>query len=456
MARRGTRVQRRSDVDHRGRALAALLALGFSLLAGPVAFAQTTPTDPPPTAPPSSEAPVTSDVPPLSDPGTTSLPTGPTTSTLARPPAVPTPGGFGGPPPPDPDAPPEPPMADPSPQVRVLITQLRAQHHLGEVAAVEQRLAEQQAVEDQANAAVEVARADVAAAEALIAADHQRLRTMALYAYIDPGASPLEQILASEATDERPRDVLLRVSVDHTRDVLRQDEATLRARQRTLAQREGTARTEAAHTQVAADRLTAARDQQALLERNISQAVSDQRQGVPYELPILGLNVFTPEELAAWFAHNGVRSRAQTSMAELAAFYLQEGRDEGVRGDMAFAQSVLETGSFTNDDTIRFNNFAGVGHCDSCPTGFAFASPQLGVRGQIQLLKQYSEGNVTYRHPLVDRRLRGPAGCCQTWTDLTHIWATNGNYGPKIMTVYREMLHWLVLQRGLTPLDAGP
>src|SRR5690606_19592708 len=124
--------------------------------------------------------------------------------------------------------------------------------------------------------------------------------------------------------------------------------------------------------------------------------------------------------------------------------------------DMAFAQSVLETGSFTNDDTIRFNNFAGVGHCDSCPTGFAFASPQLGVRGQIQLLKQYSEGNVTYRHPLVDRRLRGPAGCCQTWTDLTHIWATNGNYGPKIMTVYREMLHWLVLQRGLTPLDAGP
>ncbi len=39
--------------------------------------------------------------------------------------------------------------------------------------------------------------------------------------------------------------------------------------------------------------------------------------------------------------------------------------------------------------------------------------------------------------------------------ELTHTWATNGNYGAKIMGVYREMLYWLVVQRGLAPL-VGP
>ena len=122
---------------------------------------------------------------------------------------------------------------------------------------------------------------------------------------------------------------------------------------------------------------------------------------------------------------------------------------------MAFAQSVLETGSFTNDDTIRLNNFAGIGHCDSCATGFAFATPDLGVRAQVQLLASYSDRGVKMIHPLVDPRLHGPSGCCQTWRELTHTWATNGNYGAKIMGVYREMLYWLVVQRGLSPL-VGP
>lgn len=347
-------------------------------------------------------------------------------------------------------------MPDPSPQVRVLITQLRAQDHLKEVAAAEQRLAAQQDVERRAHAAVDVARSDVASAEALVALDTDRLKTMALYAYMDPGATPLEQVFENEPADNRRRDVLLDVSISHNRDVKRVHESQLRSKRAVLADAEATAWAEAQRTRAASDALDRTRQRQTLLEENISRAVYDQNHGVPYELPIMGLSVFKPEELAAWFQQHKVASRAQAPISDLATWYIQEGRDERVRGDMAFAQSVLETGSFTNDDSIRLNNYAGVGHCDTCPTGFAFATPQLGVRAQIQLLRQYSEGNKPYHHPLVDRRLRGPAGCCQTWTDLTHIWATNGNYGPKIMSVYREMLHWLVLQRGLTPLDAGP
>ena len=33
-------------------------------------------------------------------------------------------------------------------------------------------------------------------------------------------------------------------------------------------------------------------------------------------------------------------------------------------------------------------------------------------------------------------------GCCPTWNKLTGTWATDPNYGPKIMTVYLSMLQY--------------
>ena len=73
-------------------------------------------------------------------------------------------------------------------------------------------------------------------------------------------------------------------------------------------------------------------------------------------------------------------------------FYLSEGLAEGVRGDIAFAQAMVETGAFTSPLT-RHNNFAGIGTCDSCATGYDFESPQLGVRAQMQLLHASQTGH---------------------------------------------------------------
>ena len=51
-------------------------------------------------------------------------------------------------------------------------------------------------------------------------------------------------------------------------------------------------------------------------------------------------------------------------MLELAQDYIDEGTAAGVRGDIAFAQSILETGSFYFPDggqlTPQDNNFAGM------------------------------------------------------------------------------------------------
>ena len=74
----------------------------------------------------------------------------------------------------------------------------------------------------------------------------------------------------------------------------------------------------------------------------------------------------------------------------LAQIYLDEGARTGVRGDVAFAQSILETGGFANPGSAATNNnFAGIGWCDSCKHGFDFPDAKTGVRAQLQLLRIY-------------------------------------------------------------------
>src|SRR5947209_18071481 len=68
--------------------------------------------------------------------------------------------------------------------------------------------------------------------------------------------------------------------------------------------------------------------------------------------------------------------------------YVEEGTAEHVRGDLAFAQAIVETGSFA---VAAGNNFSGIGVCDSCTGGYAFPTPRDGVRAQIQLLRNYAD-----------------------------------------------------------------
>lgn len=161
---------------------------------------------------------------------------------------------------------------------------------------------------------------------------------------------------------------------------------------------------------------------------------------VPEGSAIIGLPRLSAEDLAGWFATTRYAPRVATPMAYYAHWFIEEGRAEGIRGDIAFAQAVLETGGFTNTDSVVANNLSGIGHCDLCPAGWTFATPQLGVRAQIQLLKSYAVRKPTYANPLVDRRLRGPAGCCETWGDLTTVWATDPLYGPKVMLIYTDLV----------------
>src|SRR5205823_12372671 len=83
------------------------------------------------------------------------------------------------------------------------------------------------------------------------------------------------------------------------------------------------------------------------------------------------------------------------TLQQLASMFISEGSRYGVRGDIAFAQSIVETAWFNFPDYGIVhpdnNNFAGIGACDSCGNGFQFSSALAGVRAQMQLLRNYAD-----------------------------------------------------------------
>ena len=164
---------------------------------------------------------------------------------------------------------------------------------------------------------------------------------------------------------------------------------------------------------------------------------------------IIGPSALTAADLVAWFNGSGGDALTAASIQQLAQWYISEGAAEGVRGDLAFAQAIIETGGFTSSDATALNNYAGIGHCNSCAAGWAFPSPQLGIRGQVQLLRAYAEPGLVVSQlaapPAIAQvapQLQFRRGCCATWQSLTGVWATDPIYGPVILNLYQQMLDY--------------
>jgi murein DD-endopeptidase MepM/ murein hydrolase activator NlpD len=154
---------------------------------------------------------------------------------------------------------------------------------------------------------------------------------------------------------------------------------------------------------------------------------------------ILGPATLTSAQLEAWWDSAGRAQPGQLNapVADVIALYISEGQIEGVRGDLALAQVVLETGWFTSGDTGR-NNFAGIAHYDHTDGGRSFDTPAEGVRAHIQLLKKFAAGNDT---PLARPDVAPNAlAHADTWGQLAGTWATNPNYWTAISGVYAQML----------------
>lgn len=158
-------------------------------------------------------------------------------------------------------------------------------------------------------------------------------------------------------------------------------------------------------------------------------------------LSILGPSRLTAPQLASWLTTPAGGGLEPGRASELATAYIEEGAAVGVRGDVAVAQAVLETGGFRFTGS---NNFAGIGHCDSCPRGFAYPTLREGVRAQVQLLRAYADRNLDPATlpggPVAGLGLGGLSvkGCCESWWGLTGVWATALHYGGSILRLYES------------------
>lgn len=165
-------------------------------------------------------------------------------------------------------------------------------------------------------------------------------------------------------------------------------------------------------------------------------------------LGILGPAALDAKQLVAWYSWSGYADLTPATIDQLAGWYVQAGHQLGVRGDVAFAQAMLETGGFSSSDAVTLNNYAGIGHCDTCAVGWGFPSPQGGVVGHLQLLRIFAEpagaapARVAPVLPALTPASQSRQSCCPTWESLTGVWATDPTYGTKVLSIYLQMLQY--------------
>jgi hypothetical protein len=165
---------------------------------------------------------------------------------------------------------------------------------------------------------------------------------------------------------------------------------------------------------------------------------------------ILSHPVLNAAELKAWWATQDRKANVTVPIDRLIDSYAKWGAKLGIRYDVAFAQSIVETGYFSfpayGQLTYKDNNFAGIGACDTCAHGWSFPSADTGVEAQLELLREYATAAPLPRGVPNVIGPTGVGGCCQTWAQLAGVWASSTVYGISIMTVYDKMLTWLIPQ----------
>ena len=163
---------------------------------------------------------------------------------------------------------------------------------------------------------------------------------------------------------------------------------------------------------------------------------------------ICGTAVATAAQMRAYI--RSVNPSVPQSVIDMIPLYLSEGAAEGIRGDIAFAQSCLETGNFKfigSAVTLDQNNFCGMGVTSNGLKGNSFDTPQLGIRAQIQHLKAYAS-TQDLNNDLIDPRFqyvtRGSAEYVE-WLGVQENpnhkgWASGAGYGAKILNILQRIL----------------
>lgn len=163
---------------------------------------------------------------------------------------------------------------------------------------------------------------------------------------------------------------------------------------------------------------------------------------------IMGSSIATAEQMRAYIKARN--PKVAQSVIDMIPLYLSEGQAEGVRGDIAFAQSCLETGNFTFSGSaviLGQNNFCGMGVTSNGVKGNSFDTQQLGIRAQIQHLKAYASTD-SLANDCIDPRFKYIVRGCAEYVEWLGIqenpqrkgWAAGAGYGEKILGILGDMI----------------
>ncbi len=191
-----------------------------------------------------------------------------------------------------------------------------------------------------------------------------------------------------------------------------------------------------------------------------------------YGMTIVGDSIATAEQLEAYLYSK--EEHIKSVMAKrypdygfigypegIADLYIEIGKKYNIRGDLAFAQAVKETGYFQFYGIVRNgqNNFCGLGATGVANTGeellngvdpakaayivgthgLTYSTMAYGVEAHIQHLYAYATTEpLPEGYELVDPRFKYvKRGIAPLWTDLNGRWAVPGNgYGESIIGDY--------------------
>lgn len=173
------------------------------------------------------------------------------------------------------------------------------------------------------------------------------------------------------------------------------------------------------------------------------------------QYPIMGKSNVTVEQMVKYFNSNGGTYPSQVlsgggadSIESFCQMYYDEAQAEGVRPEVAFVQTMKETGwlQYGGDASINQFNFAGLGTTGGGVPGNSYPDVRTGIRAQIQHLKAYATADTLSKACVDDRYEYVTKGSApyvewlgQKENPKGHGWATAQNYGYSIVDMISKL-----------------
>lgn len=173
------------------------------------------------------------------------------------------------------------------------------------------------------------------------------------------------------------------------------------------------------------------------------------------QYPIMGKSTVTVEQMVSYFNSVNLPYPAEQlskggadSIETFCQMYYEEAAAEGVRPEVAFVQTMKETGwlQYAGDTSIEQFNFAGLGATGGGVPGNSYPDVRTGIRAQVQHLKAYATADALAQECVDDRYEYVMKGCAPyvEWLGQKENpggqgWATDENYGYFIVEMIRNM-----------------